>query len=113
MEFSLALAQLAFNATVGRRVPLLSGNGGQLRCSGRGVDMDLFDCRFQDCKLVAALCSWPQGVEKGVRNRPPRLGEDCLHRPPDAAAIAPTMLWLEFPICGEKVYNAHSDNFCI
>src|SRR5439155_14767549 len=23
-------------------------------------------------------------------NRPPKLGEDCLHRPPDAAAIAPT-----------------------
>ncbi len=31
----------------------------QLRCSGRGLDMDLFDRRFQDCKLVAALCSWP------------------------------------------------------
>ena len=40
-------------------------------------------------------------------NRRPKLGEDCLHRPPDAAAIAPTMLRLEFPICGGKVYNAH------
>ncbi len=59
MELSLALAELAFDATVGRRVPLLSSNGGQLRCSGRGLDMDLFDRRFQDCKLVAALCSWP------------------------------------------------------
>ncbi len=24
-------------------------------------------------------------------NRPPKLGEDCLHRSPNAAAIAPTM----------------------
>ena len=64
MELSLALAELAFDATVGCCLPLLSGNGGQLWCSGRGVDMDLFDCRFQDCKLVAALCSQPQGVEK-------------------------------------------------
>jgi len=55
MELSLALAQLAFNATLSHRLPLLSGNGSQLWYPGRALDMDLFNCRFQGRKLVAAL----------------------------------------------------------
>lgn len=46
VELPLALAELAFDAVVGRSMPLFSGDGSQLWGARRCVDMDLFDCRF-------------------------------------------------------------------
>jgi len=55
VEFSLALAQLASYANLSYCLPLLPGNGGQLRGFRRSLDLDLSDCCFQSWQLVAAL----------------------------------------------------------